>query len=91
MSSHSLGRPCGILLAPFGAFPRIVGRGDRIRVMLGVVLEGVEADLVAVAVVQVGRYPADTGPVHLGVLLASVVNRAASCSIASLPGTPMAK
>ena len=55
MSSHSLGRPYGSLLAPFGGFPRIVDRGDRIRVKVCVVLEGVEADLVAVGVVQVGQ------------------------------------
>ena len=34
------------------------------------VLKGVEADLVAVGVVQLGQDPADAGPVHPGVLLA---------------------
>ena len=34
------------------------------------VLEGVEPDLVPVRVVQVGKIPADAGPVHAGVRLA---------------------
>src|SRR5579862_4878452 len=58
---------CGSLLAAFGAFPRVVDSGDRIRVKVGVVLVGVEADLVAVGIVQVGQDPADAGPVHAGV------------------------
>ena len=39
-------------------------------VELGVLLVGVEADLVAVGVVQVGQDPADAGPMDPGVLLA---------------------
>ena len=53
-----------------GGFPRIVDGGDATWLGLGVVLLGVEADLVAVRVVQQGQDPADAGPVHAGVLLA---------------------
>jgi hypothetical protein len=38
-----------------------------------VLLKGVEADLVAVGVVQSGQDPADGGPVHPGVLVAQRV------------------
>jgi hypothetical protein len=74
-----------------GGLPRIIDDGDAAWLGLGVVLLGVEADLVAVRVVQQRKDPADAGPVHAGVLLACPVRRAASMSIASLSGTPMAK
>ena len=44
--------------------------GDLAGTGLGVVLAGVEADLVTVGVVQLGQDPADAGPVHPGVPLA---------------------
>src|SRR5258705_2915219 len=60
---------CSLLTAP-RTFPGVVDSGDGAGVELGVVLEGVEADLVTVGVVQLGQDPADAGPVHPGVLLA---------------------
>jgi len=47
-----------------------VNGGDLAGTGLGVVLAGVEADLVTVGVVQLGQDPADAGPVHPGVPLA---------------------
>ena len=44
--------------------------GDLAGTGLGVVLAGVEADLVTVGVLQLGQDPADAGPVHPGVPLA---------------------
>ena len=54
---------------PLRALPRVVDDGNRAGIELGVVLEGVEPDLVPVRVVQLGQDPADAGPVHAGVLL----------------------
>ena len=57
----------------FGVLAGVVDGGDLAAGGLGVVLMGVEADLVAIGVVQVRQDPADAGPVHPGVLLAQGV------------------
>src|SRR5258708_7364050 len=62
------GTRCLVLaLAASGVLPGVVDRGDPVGAEPGVVLDGVEADLVAVRVVQMGQNPADAGPVHPGV------------------------
>ena len=55
------------------------------------VLDGVEADLVAVGVMQLGQDPADAGPVDPGVLLAQRGQPGGQLADRLPVGTPMAK
>jgi hypothetical protein len=55
---------------PLGGLPRVMDGRDSARLGLGVMLLGVEADLVAVGVVHLGQDSADAGPVHPGMPLA---------------------
>jgi hypothetical protein len=59
-----------LALAAVRGLPRVLDGGDRVGIKLGVVLHGVEADLVSVGVMHQGQDPADARPVHAGVILA---------------------
>src|SRR5271163_1866308 len=59
-----------LVLAVFLALAGVADGDDCPGVSAGVLLDGVEPDLVAVGVVQCGQDPADARPVHAGVRLA---------------------